>query len=316
MKLSDMRYYASLGNPKNVYNLSTEEIFENLHRQGIVFDNLYQELEMNTRYVDTHEDISHTSDVVSLHSHSFYEILYCKSGNVQYLLGSERYRLQRGDIVIVPPGVSHRPLFLEELVEPYHRFVIWVSTDFIEVARTLGADFSDCSRPHLLRTGGTQWEYLLDYFRRADQEYTNQSMNWQTCVFGCTLELFVHLERALTSQLDCIPIAEPKELLDEVLAYIEQNLSDKITLEQTARRFLVSSSTISQLFRNKMGVSFYRCVTQHRLIAAKTEILKGQPLEQIYQQVGFSDYSTFYRAFKREYGISPRQFRKLQGMEE
>lgn len=94
--------------------------------------------------------------------------------------------------------------------------------------------------------------------------------------------------------------------------YVDTHLAEKITLEDIARKFLVSQSTISQTFRQKMGISFYRYVTQRRLIAAKTEILAGCQLESLYETVGFSDYSTFYRAFRREYGISPSQYRKLQ----
>ena len=60
-----------------------------------------------------------------------------------------------------------------------------------------------------------------------------------------------------------------------------------------------------------MGVSVYRYITQRRLIAAKSLIGQKLPLEEISQQVGFSDYSTFYRAFKQEFGISPRQFSQL-----
>ena len=74
----------------------------------------------------------------------------------------------------------------------------------------------------------------------------------------------------------------------------------------------MSQSTISQTFKNKLGVSFYRCVTQRRLIAAKSLIIEGAPMESVSQKVGFSDYSSFYRAFKQEFGISPRQFRKKQ----
>jgi len=60
-----------------------------------------------------------------------------------------------------------------------------------------------------------------------------------------------------------------------------------------------------------MGVSIYRYITQRRLIAAKTLIGQKMPMEEIARQVGFSDYSTFYRAFKQEFGISPRQFSQL-----
>lgn len=49
-----------------------------------------------------------------------------------------------------------------------------------------------------------------------------------------------------------------------------------------------------------------------RLIAAKALIQEGALLETVGQDVGFADYSTFYRAFKKEYGISPRQYRRLQ----
>ena len=96
------------------------------------------------------------------------------------------------------------------------------------------------------------------------------------------------------------------------MAYVENHLSEKITLTDMARRFYVSESTIIQHFRKKMGISFYRCVTQQRLIFAKNLIQKGIPLETVCRQVGFTDYSTFYRAFNQEYGLSPRQYRGLQ----
>ena len=97
---------------------------------------------------------------------------------------------------------------------------------------------------------------------------------------------------------------------------MEHHLGDHITLATTAQRFFVSESKISQTFREKMGVSFYRCVTQRRLIAAKNLIAAGMGMEAVSAQVGFRDYSSFYRAFRQEFGISPRQYRKIQQEEE
>ena len=73
----------------------------------------YQELEMDSPYLDVHEDTSYTKDYVTLHSHEFYELLFCRSGNLQYLIGNTRYQIRKNDIILVPPGTSHRPLFLE-----------------------------------------------------------------------------------------------------------------------------------------------------------------------------------------------------------
>jgi AraC-like DNA-binding protein len=166
--------------------------------------------------------------------------------------------------------------------------------------------------PRVLRTAGTRWEYLGDLFRTGVEEFEGQEPGWEAAVLGNTTHLMAHLRRAVLDQSAHPPKAEKPDLVERVLAYVEGNLAERITLADAARQFYVSESTISQSFRKKMGVSFYRCVTQRRLIAAKTLIGEGVLLEDVAGKVGFSDYSSFYRAFKQEYGISPRQYRNLQ----
>lgn len=74
---------------------------------------------MTSRYVDTHRNTSYSNSNIQLHSHTFYELLYVSSSaGAEYLVGSERYRLQRGDIIFVPPGISHRPLLPEGMTAP------------------------------------------------------------------------------------------------------------------------------------------------------------------------------------------------------
>lgn len=126
------------------------------------------------------------------------------------------------------------------------------------------------------------------------------------------MQILVELMRAEQDYTAKPLRAEKPELLDQVLAYVEKHLSEKITLAEIARHFYVSESTITQTFRKKMDISFYRYVTQRRLIASKTLIETGMSLDAVSEQVGFADYSSFFRAFKHEYGISPRQFKKMQ----
>ena len=164
----------------------------------------------------------------------------------------------------------------------------------------------------LMRTAGTRWEFIGQLFRHGVRECEGQEPGWEEIVLGNTIQLLVYLRRAVQDRSAAPLKAEKPELLDRALAYIEDHLAEKITLGDIAKHCWVSQSTITQTFRNKMGVSFYRCVTQRRLIAAKTLIIEGAPLESVGRKVGFSDYSSFYRAFKQEFGISPRQFRKKQ----
>lgn len=294
---------------------SQEQVRYYLRSIGYDPDAFYQELEMSSALVDTHRDTSYSNAQLQLHSHTFYELLYCRSTcGAEYLVGAERYRLQRGDIIFVPPGVSHRPLLPETMAQPYKRYVLWLSPEFMEhFGRLLGVQETEpipyCT---LLRTAGTQWELLGDYFRQGVNEAENRLPGWEAALIGNTVTLLTQLRRAIKDHAASLMMAEKPALLEQLLSYIETHLAQHITLADTAQRFYISPSAVSQLFRGKMGVSFYRYVTQRRLIAAKVLIENGQILEQVAAQTGFTDYSGFYRAFKQEYGISPRQYRNLQ----
>lgn len=312
MKIDDMQKMAKFErtNTPEDYHLMRRYLME----MGIDPNNLYQELEMSSRFVNTHRDTTYSNGQVSLHSHSYYELLYCRTNSgVEYLIGSNRYRLQKGDIVLVPPGVSHRPILPEKMHEPYSRDVLWLSTEFVEHFQGLFPDHTVELRDHSVpvRTMGTRWEFLGDLFRNGVREEEERRPGWEAAVVGNTLTIFANLKRAYIERSAGTMKAEKPELLDRITAYIEHNYREHITVGALAKVFYVSESSISHLFKQKMGISLYRYITQRRLIAAKLLIGENQPLEEVARQVGFVDYSTFYRAFKHEYGISPRQFSRL-----
>ena len=316
MKLSELHKLTqvvtediSAGDRKKAYEL--------IMSLGIDPNTFYQELEMTSHLVDTHRDVSYSNAHIQLHSHTFYELLYCRNTcGVEYLIGSERYRLMRGDLVFVPPGISHRPLLPETISEPYKRYVLWMSPEFMNrYADLFPYPFTEkqaCAG--MLRVGGTPWnERFAELFRIGVEEAEGQKDGWEAAVIGNTITLLTLIKRATNDRAAHALEAEKPELLDRIMAYGEANYGSDIVIGAVAGEFYVSESTISHLFKQKMGISFYRFVTQRRLIAAKSLIEKETALEEVAVQVGFGDYSGFYRAFKKEYGISPRQYRNLQG---
>ena len=313
MKLGELRKITQTL-PKNAESAAQQSMYEHILALGFDPHTFYQELEMTSPFVDTHRDISYTNAYLNLHSHTFFELLYCRNNcGAEYVVGAERYRLQKGDIIFVPPGVSHRPLLPEKLAEPYKRYVLWLSPEFMEkYAALFPYSFTEKQAgASMLRTDGTKWEFLGELFRNGVLESEQQEDGWEAAVIGNTISLLTQIKRATDDRTSHTLVAEKPELLDRIMAFVENNYHKSITIDSLAKSFFVSSSTISHLFKQTMGVSFYRYVTQRRLIAAKSWIEKGTLLEEVAVRTGFQDYSSFYRAFKQEYGISPRQYRNL-----
>ena len=98
-----------------------------------------------------------------------------------------------------------------------------------------------------------------------------------------------------------------------MLGYRGAHFQENITLESLAGECYVSKYHLSHEFSHRVGTSVHRYVIFRRLLQAREMIAAGQPPGEVYQSCGFGDYANFYRAFKSEYGISPRAFAAQTG---
>lgn len=267
-----------------------------------------------TRFVYGQRNVNLSNGANRLQSYTFHELICCRTScNLEYLVGTDRCSLKKGDIIWIAPGVSHRPILPENMTGPCLVDILWFSTEFIEtIAQLIPEWYGVEARNYILhRTARTSRRFLVDLIHNSIEESEQRTSGWELIIAGNTMAVLAQLWRSYTDINTMQDHAEKPELLDRVIAYIEENLEEKITLSQVAQRLYVSESTVSHVFQQKMGISFYRYVIQRRLVAAKKLISEGKPMEWIAEQIGFSDYSTFYRAFKKEYGISPKEFRVL-----
>ena len=101
---------------------------------------------------------------------------------------------------------------------------------------------------------------------------------------------------------------ESSGIIAGVLRYINENFNDDISLDSLSEQFFVSKYHLSREFKRLVGTSVYRYIIQKRLIMAKQKMLAGLNPTDVYCNCGFGDYANFYRAFRAEYGISPKEF--------
>lgn len=250
--------------------------------------------------------------MIQLHCHDYYELIYCRqAAHAQYRLGDQQYALQQGDILFIAPNVLHRPILPKHGDDAYIRDIIRIHPAFMEniygAFMAPGDTYADKSG--LYRLDGIAGAGIGELFRKGIWEAEAQEVGWEAAVVANSLSILAQLRRAMAHEKRRKP--EGAALLDQMLAYVELHFAEKLTMGDVARHFFISESTITQTFRKKLGVSFYRCVTQRRLTAAKSLMEQGLPLDAVAEQTGFSDYSSFFRAFKQEYEVSPRQYRKM-----
>ena len=90
-----------------------------------------------------------------------------------------------------------------------------------------------------------------------------------------------------------------------VADYISEHFDETITLDLLADRFYISKYYMMRLFKQETGYTLGQYISQKRLLLAKELLSSGVPGTQVCYDCGFKDYSTFSRAYKQLFGVTP-----------
>lgn len=247
---------------------------------------------------------------VEVHHHDFYEVYYLLGGKVEYWVDGRILAMQPGDLLLIDPQELHRPI-IDPQSPVYERIVLWINREFLEKLHREQMDLCDCfdSQTHLLRPDASQRGALTACMGEMVREFYSSEPGSSLAAYGLFLQFMVQLNRmAKKASPKPVENTQLSALVQKTLAYISENLNHPITLEQLATQFFVSKYHLSHTFSREVGVSIYRYILLRRLMLARQLMASGESAGQACKTCGFSDYTGFYRAFKSEYGISPREF--------
>lgn len=106
-------------------------------------------------------------------------------------------------------------------------------------------------------------------------------------------------------------LSEDTPLLNRIVAYIGEHLDEEITLSHLAQEFGMNAAYFSQFFKNKTGMNFHKYLTMQRISQAKQLLSSTErSITDIAAAVGIADYRVFSKAFKRQQGITPSEYRQ------
>ena len=250
---------------------------------------------------------------VALHHHDFNEVYFILSGNVRYNIENRSYLLTPGDVLLISPMELHQPMFGSEHRE-YERIVLWIDQQFLEGFSLPGESFTVCfdtTNPHysnLLRPEGVDRQFLTFLMEQLILENSSNEPYQEVTAMSYLAQVLVLLNRLALRQHREEPVSNQDSTVYNVLGYIHEHYNENLSLDELANRFFVSKYHLSREFQRLVGTSVHRYIVQKRLVMAKQMLSAGKPSSEVYQNCGFGDYSNFYRAFKAEYQISPKEY--------
>lgn len=258
-----------------------------------------------------------TTDIhdVRLHHHDFYEFYLFISGNVTYLIEGKIYSMKPGDIVLVNSKELHQAV-INNRDAVYERIVLWISRSFLEKLCSSKTDLSLCfedpDKKNVLRTDFVTQKNIRLILNRIINLQAYKGIGHELLSAAYITELMVNINNIvymgdLTLSVD----VKKNTLIDRIIDYINNRLEDTITVDELGEFFHFSKFHLSREFKRQTGTTIHRYILQKRLILSKELILQNMPVMDVYKQSGFGDYSNFFKAFKKEYGVTPKQFYDL-----
>ncbi|WP_139892056.1 MULTISPECIES: AraC family transcriptional regulator [unclassified Bacillus (in: firmicutes)] len=255
------------------------------------------------------------------HYHDFNKIIIFIKGNVTYMIEGKAYKLKPWDLLIIGHGQIHKPII--DPTEEYERFIIWFDPAMVSKHSRENSNLLMCfdlaarREINLIRITDKPLEKIKSIVQELIETEREAAFGDDILKSALLMQLliiinriFIHDEAAAHSQ----DILFDKNIT-EVLTYINQHLNEDLSIQVLASKCFLSKYHLMRKFKSYTGYTLHQYILQKRLYLAKSMLSKGESMTHISQSAGFNDYSTFVRAFKKEFGLSPREYLKASNYE-
>ncbi len=256
-------------------------------------------------YICDYEDEKSSNDKFKLHNHDFYEIYIFREGEANYIVEGASYELKSGDVLVLRPDEMHRIYHKGEA--RYKRTIISIKPSFFE--KNGIEDYLDVFEKR--RSGeknkiegsffnDSGISECLERIKKYSEGYKKQ---YTPLVKFCFCE-FLYL---VNEAKDFLKSADETNKVSHVIAYINENYKEDLRLEKLSERFFISKEYLCRTFKKNTGYTVDNYIKRKRIMEAEKLCAKGEKLTVACKKAGFIDYSTFYKAYMKIYGVNPKK---------
>lgn len=241
----------------------------------------------------------------SYHYHDFHKIIVFISGKVTYHIEGKAYHLKPRDILLVSQGAIHKPEIDPSV--PYERYIFWIRDDLsCQELNTCFQKANDRSF-NLVRADSALQERLKDLLPEIEQTLQNKHFGDTVLRNALFTQFMIYINRIFlrTSSSPDKKAYSSDTQVEQLLKYINRNLSENLSIDQLAERFFLSKYHMMRKFKNETGYTIHNYITSKRLLMARSLISQGIPVMKAALASGFRDYTTFVRAYKKQFGKAP-----------
>ena len=247
------------------------------------------------------------SIMTDFHSHKYYEVSLIVSGRIRSLLCD---RCEEGDhsrLVLTAPGTPHYIYMTEP--SHYHRvnlcFAIDFVSDYVPEWQELSSVFG--SNGNIIPLDSEKCQFLLDKLNAINAE--DNSFRQRLLI----LEFLSHVSDLDTARHDTVHERPPKYVVD-ALSYIQEHYAEHIVAADLAWKLGISRTTLMTAFKRHTNATLSDYITGVRVKKAVAMLKLGESQESAAEHTGLCNGGGLIRAFKRCYGMTPRQY--LKSLEE
>lgn len=243
------------------------------------------------------------------HCHTFYEVYYFISGDAEIMVEGSVYALSPHTLILLAPNVMHGIKVNSR--EDYVRDVLYfhpqdLMPDYRHLLTNILSSHKNNHTRELIYSHAEG--FRLDSFYYNIRQLDDQPEEMRTMMAPIFIEAFLCQILLMAKSLKPATLANqlPTKTI-EVLNYVNERLTERLSLEKIADHFFISKNYLNANFKKYLGTTVMDYVRYKRITLAKQAIQAGESAMDAALQSGFSDYSSFYRAYVKYEGHSPRE---------